>query len=159
MEKETGFGIIFVVAILIVFAIGFLVVNSKVKPDNTDIISIGGGFGFDENLVQDSPVLHTIKITSSGFSPNTLTINKEDIVLFVNEGSSPSWPASAMHPTHTVYDGTTMSEHCPNPENTAFDSCEGIEEGESWSFTFEKTGTWNYHDHLNVARTGTIVVN
>jgi plastocyanin len=68
------------------------------------------------------------------------------------------WPASAFHPTHTVYSGTSLSEHCPDTAGTAFDACKGFLPGQSWSFKFTKAGTWKYHDHLNPGATGTIVV-
>ena len=99
---------------------------------------------------------NTITITSSGYSPSTLTINKGEMVTFVNQGSASSWPASNVHPTHTSYDGTSLSEHCSN--GNSFDACHGLREGESYSFTFKVVGSWRYHDHLHPSSGGTIVV-
>lgn len=101
---------------------------------------------------------YTIEITSAGFSPNTLTIKTGDSIIFLNTDSNQHWPASAFHPTHAAYDSTTLSEHCPNPDMTAFDACHGLEQGETFTFRFNKTGRWGYHDHLNPSHTGTIVV-
>jgi plastocyanin len=95
--------------------------------------------------------------TDAGFSPSTLTVQAGDTVTFSNQSSVDFWPASAAHPTHAVYSGTSLSEHCPDGSE-AFDACAGISPGESWPFTFNKVGTWRYHDHLNPSRTGTIVV-
>ncbi len=86
----------------------------------------------------------TINMTSSGFSPATITINKGDTVTFVNQDTKSRWPASAPHPTHTDY-----------PE---FDAKMGIVAGGSWSFTFTKTGTWKFHDHLNPSQFGSVTV-
>jgi plastocyanin len=85
-----------------------------------------------------------VLITSSGFSPSTLTIKVGDTVTFINKDSNSHWPASDPHPTHTNYPG--------------FDALRPLKTGESYSFTFTKQGAWNYHDHLDPSLTGTIIV-
>lgn len=99
-----------------------------------------------------------ITITSSGFSPSTLTINKGDTVTFVNQGSSSSWPASNVHPTHTSYPGSSIQKCGTAEANNIFDACHGLRKGESYSFTFNDVGSWRYHDHLRPSSGGTIVV-
>lgn len=86
----------------------------------------------------------SIIMSDDAFSPSEMTVKKGTTVTFINNGSNLKWPASAPHPTHTDY-----------PE---FDPKQSIVAGQSWSFTFDKTGTWKYHDHLNSARRGTIIV-
>ncbi|MBI3074974.1 MAG: hypothetical protein HYY92_02035, partial [Parcubacteria group bacterium] len=104
----------------------------------------------------ESANARTITYTASGFSPSSLSIARGEIVRFVNEGGATMWVASALHPTHTVYGGTTLEEHCGNGvANNAFDQCAS---GSEYSFPFEKAGTWKYHNHLNVSHTGTIIV-
>lgn len=95
---------------------------------------------------------NTVEITSSGFSPNKLTINAGDTVTFVNKDTNPHWPASAVHPTHTVY---PESGGCIGSK---FDACKGLAQGGTFPFKFDKKGIWKYHDHLNIGLTGTIVV-
>jgi len=95
----------------------------------------------------------TVEITSSGFSPKTFEINAGDTVTWTNMDSRSHWPASAVHPTHTVY---------PEPGGcigSKFDACKGLSNRESYSFTFNEKGTWGYHDHLRASLTGTIIVN
>lgn len=87
----------------------------------------------------------TVNITSSGFSPNSVTINKGDTVKFVNTDTTTHWPASDPHPTHTDYPG--------------FDANKALTNGASYSFTFAKVGTWGYHDHLKPTLHGTVIVN
>ena len=99
-----------------------------------------------------TPAEHQITITAEGFSPKTITIKAGDTVTFVNEDSNQHWPASAMHPTHNVY---PESGGCIGSK---FDACKGLEQGESFSFTFNEKGSWKYHDHLSVPSTGTVVV-
>jgi plastocyanin len=86
---------------------------------------------------------YTVEITSAGYSPSTVTVKAGDIVTWVNMDSAPHWIASASHPTHTVYPETGGCI------GSTFDACKGLAQGESWSFTFNQKGSWNYHDHLN----------
>src|SRR5258708_18234 len=81
---------------------------------------------------------------SSGFSPASVTVKKGTEVIFVNNSSGNFWPASAPHPSHTDY--------------PALDPRNAIAAGNSWSFVFDKVGTWKYHDHLNPVRGGSVTV-
>ncbi len=101
----------------------------------------------------NSGVVKTVDITSSGFSPRQITITAGETIQFVNMDTNPHWPASAMHPTHNAY---------PEPGGcigSKFDACHALSPGETFSFTFNQKGTWNYHDHLNPAVFGTVIVN
>jgi len=101
---------------------------------------------------------NVIEITSSGFTPKTLTISKGETVTWINKDTEEHWPASANHPTHTVYPGSNI-EKCGTIEQAGiFDACRGVPPGESWSFTFNEAGTWGYHDHLQSSLTGKIIV-
>lgn len=95
----------------------------------------GGGGGGGGNVVE---------ITDNGFEPSTLTINAGDTVKFENKRSDDAWPASDVHPTHQLYPG--------------FDAKKPLLSGDSYSFTFTKTGSWGYHNHLEPDVHGTIVV-
>ena len=101
---------------------------------------------------------HTIEITSSGFSPKTLDVKKGDKVNFINKGTSDSWPASVIHPTHLAYPGSDIKKCGTAEAVNIFDACKGLAQEESYSFTFDEIGSWSYHDHLNPSKTGTIIV-
>ena len=101
---------------------------------------------------------NVVTYTDAGYSPGTIRVKVSTTVMFKNNSSQAMWTASAFHPTHTVYHGTSLSEHCPDTKNVTFDACKGIQPGSSWSFTFDKVGSWNYHNHLNPSDTGTIIV-
>ncbi len=95
---------------------------------------------------------NTVEITATGFSPQSLVVKAGDTVTFVNKDSALHWPASALHPTHNEY---------PEPGGcigSKFDSCKGLEQGESFSFKFDVKGTWRYHNHLNPTMFGSITV-
>lgn len=101
----------------------------------------------------------SITIDEAGFSPSEITIEPHTTVTFTNTGSKNHWPATDSHPSHTNYDGTSLTEHCSKDSDIAsFDSCTGIAPGESWSYTFEKVGSFAYHDHLWSHLGGTITV-
>jgi len=97
----------------------------------------------------------TVTYTANGFSPQTVTIKKGESVTFVDQGTGKMWVASAMHPDHTAYSGTTRSEHCPDTIGTAFDQCST---GSTYTFKFDKTGTWKYHNHVMTNSFGSVVV-
>lgn len=85
-----------------------------------------------------------IRYTDAGYAPRTVTIKAGAKVTFMNESSMPMWPASAVHPTHLIL-----------PE---FDAKTGIALKGSYSFVFEKPGSWKFHDHLKPTHFGEIVV-
>lgn len=85
-----------------------------------------------------------ISMTREGFVPDKIRIGRGTKVRFKNEDSLWHWPASDIHPTHSIY-----------PE---FDPLEPIAPGQEWAFMFERTGTWSMHDHLAPYVIGTITV-
>lgn len=98
-----------------------------------------------------TPVLvtgNTIEITASGYSQSEIKIKKGDTVTWVNKDSVPHWPASAAHPTHTVYPGSDIKKCGTSEQGIIFDACRGLAAGESYSFKFDQSGTWKYHDHI-----------
>jgi plastocyanin len=96
-----------------------------------------------------------VTLTSTGFSPATVTIHTGQSVTFVDKTTSPMDVASDPHPTHEGYSGTTRAAHCPDTAGTAFDQCAP---GNSYTFTFQKIGSWGYHNHFSASEKGTVVV-
>ncbi|MEK7576104.1 MAG: hypothetical protein AAB482_00235 [Patescibacteria group bacterium] len=120
--------------------------NTNITPPPTD----GGVIPQGETV--------TISMTDTGYSPATLNMKMGTTVIFKNDGENEHWPASAMHPTHTVYPGSNI-EKCNTPdESKIFDACRGISKGSSWSFQFNNKGIWRYHDHLYPKLFGSITV-
>ena len=95
----------------------------------------GGSSAGGDNVVQ---------MKADGFEPSTLTIKSGDTVEFKNESGEDKWPASNVHPTHELYPG--------------FDAKKPLLPGDTYSFTFTKSGSWGYHNHLEPEIQGTIVV-
>lgn len=92
--------------------------------------------------------------SDTGYSPAEVSVKKGDTVKFTNRSTKEMWPASAIHPTHSIYPEKSASDCL----GSSFDACDGIAVGGSWSFTFNSVGSWRYHDHLQASRVGTINV-
>lgn len=86
----------------------------------------------------------SVEYTSQGFVPSSVTIKAGGTVTWTNKDTDPFWVASNPHPTHTDYPG--------------FDALKNIPTNGTYSFTFTKSGTWGYHNHLNPSQTGTVIV-
>jgi plastocyanin len=137
--------------------------NRVVAPSNEAVIeenSTGTGRAAMETEEDGGPTFKVVTLTDNGFSPTSITIARGETIRFVNDSSRNMWVGADEHPTHTEYDGTSTREHCANGMNTgaSFDQCTAVAKGVSWDYTFEKSGTFGYHNHVGASNTGTIVV-
>lgn len=90
------------------------------------------------------PAPAAVEITKAGFYPATISVKKGSVVTWTNKDTKPHQVASDPHPTHTALPGLGSIV---------------LTKGDSFSFIFEKTGTYTYHDHLNPLKfKGTIIV-
>jgi plastocyanin len=85
-----------------------------------------------------------VTISSTGFSPATITIKAGEAVTWSNTDTALHQVNSDPHPVHTDYP----------PLNTVGQ----IPAGSKKSLTFPATGTYKYHDHLHPSFTGTVIV-
>jgi plastocyanin len=85
-----------------------------------------------------------VTYTDSGFSPKTIIVAKGGTVQFINKSRGNMWIASDPHPTHNGYIG--------------FDQTRAVANGSSWTFTFDKAGSWTYHNHMAPTLNGTVIV-
>jgi len=93
-----------------------------------------------------------VTFDGQAYSPNILNVQKGDSVTWVNNSDRMTWPASAVHPIHTVYPTTGGCI------GSTLDACKALENGESFSFIFDEVGAWKMHDHRAPFITMTIVV-
>lgn len=103
-----------------------------------------------------APMSATVTYDGASFSPSSVTIMQGGTVNFVDTNGT-MWIASDPHPTHEGYDGTTRSQHCASGYTgpAPLDECAS---GAAFSFTFDKVGSWGYHDHMNHGARATVVV-
>ncbi len=85
-----------------------------------------------------------VRYTNAGFVPKDLTVNVGTMVEFVNESNSPMWVASNEHPEHGLL--------------PTFDQFETVDTSATYTYVFDKSGEWSYHDHINPALEGVILV-
>lgn len=103
------------------------------------------------------PVLYTNK----GFEPETLTVALGTTVEWENVSDKLMWVASDPHPSHTDLPGFNSWGTEGNTEDAPTSWVPTVyahEQGGFYRYTFTKTGTWTYHNHLVPADRGTIIV-
>lgn len=84
-----------------------------------------------------------ILLTTNGFSPASLTIKSGTKVIWVNQAGAVATVNSDPHPVHTDYQPLNLGN---------------FKDKERLFLTFDKPGTYGYHNHLNPAQTGIIIV-
>lgn len=99
-------------------------------------------------------VTATIRYTDDGYIPHEVTINAGETVRWVNESSGEMWPASAVHPTHSIYPEKSDADCL----GSSFDACAKLPPSATWEFIFTKSGDWKFHDHVRSSRTGEVHV-
>lgn len=85
----------------------------------------------------------SIILTKDGFSPKILTVKTGTKVTWLNQSENPATVNSSPHPAHTDYPALNLGS---------------FGAGESLSLTFNKPGTYKYHNHLNSSQFGNITV-
>jgi plastocyanin len=91
-----------------------------------------------------TPASVVVKISRTGFSPAEVTIAKGGTVKWINVDTEPHRVAANPYPTHTDL-----------PE---LDSKNNIGPNSTYSFTFVKSGTVNYHDELHPTLNASVIV-
>ena len=149
-----------VIVLIIILAVGGWYVFSRPAADIADSDGAGATTTDSGAAGGTLPAPVVVTYTDQGFSPAEVTVARGQSVTWVNESSGEMWVASAMHPDHVVYDGTNRETHCAEgyAGETPFDECAGEDPGARYTFTFDKEGTWKYHDHINASRFGSVVV-
>lgn len=96
----------------------------------------------DDN-VNDAPVEVRVSITEEGFSPATVSIERGMTVVWVNETATTHQVGANPYP-----DASSL------PELKSGD----IAPGESYSYTFNASGTFGYADYTNPTTGGSVQV-
>lgn len=106
------------------------------------------------NVGASAPMTASVTYDGSSFTPAEVTVKKGDKVTFTSTAGN-MWVASGPHPEHTNYDGTSRQAHCAAGAVPSFDQCVA---GTTYTFTFEKVGTWPYHNHIKIGSYGKVIV-
>ncbi|MDO8664367.1 MAG: hypothetical protein Q7K44_02345 [Candidatus Liptonbacteria bacterium] len=150
--------LILIFLVIAIIAFGWIMYGKNIpgNPQNATLqqeqksatlaIAQASGFFIDKTYVV------IVTYTDSGFLPSEVTIPKGSAVIFRNYSSGKLRVASNPHPAHNGY--PTIG----GCVGSTFDSCDNIPAKVSWSFVFDSSGTWGYHDHLNPDKGGTVAV-
>jgi len=95
-------------------------------------------------LSDPSSSQHIVTLTKDGFEPDEIIIRQNDRVSFKTTRKESFWPASNVHPQHSIY--------------PKFDPKTPISSDMEWSFKFVDAGRFSYHDHIFANHTGKIIV-
>jgi plastocyanin len=141
-----------IVIIIILFALGVIFIKGQSKDETSESITTTENSPLTASPQASSALQEgnntqsttTVSYTASGFTPLTVSVKQGDTVTFTNATTTPMWIASDPHPTHTNYSG--------------FDSGKSVGQGESYTFTFTKAGSWSYHNHMRSSDKGTVTV-
>ena len=143
-------GIIVVVAV--VLGLGFFLVKDQVvnttpspsvKPTpevTTDNVVTSTPSKGSPTVTQTEETM--ITLTSSGFSPASLTVKVGTKVNFINNSGSSATVDSNPHPVHTSFAPLNLG---------------AFKDSGTLSITFDKAGTYGYHNHLNATQKGMII--
>lgn len=136
--------LIFLTTVVVIVAAGFTVYalesrrpNSESPPQQTSV-----------EVTKPAAGAVTVTYDSNGFSPKEIVVAKGTTVSFDNKTEIPMWVASDPHPDHFDYpefDVIRLNGQYPEPRN-------------DFSFTFDKPGTWTYHNHTMPGDIGKVTV-
>jgi plastocyanin len=152
-NKKGRTALVIILIVVILALVWCVATKNKSAEDETATTTTPIATSTDVSLEGDMIDAIIIVYGTNGFSPETITINKGQTVRWVNQSNMPMWIASTNDATHTGYPGSATSE-C-GTGSSMFNQCV---EGNTFSFTFNETGTWAYHNHSRNSDMGTIVV-
>ena len=154
--NQVGAGAILVVFIFAVYYLAKISLGSNgqtsaASPLPTPVLSQETSFMTPQINTSMTPetqpslgiIQNTIMLTQDGFSPSTITIQKGDSISWVNKSGKDATVNSDPHPTHTLYPPLNVGRFA---------------NGETLTLTFDATGTYGYHNHLDASQKGTILV-
>ncbi len=124
--------------------------NELDEPVNSTAVFVETGESappsiFEEQIAPvDGTGMVTIRYTNTGFQPAKVTLPAGTMVEFINQSDKEMWVASSVHPEHLTL--------------PTFDQFKGVKKGEKYMYTFDKKGTWPYHDHISPSLEGVITV-
>ena len=147
MSRNTS---IIIVVVLVLIVAGWLLTRPKqsatpvptTQPTQTSTSTESASPAASEGATMSEKKV--VNISSSGFTPQNMTVKVGDTVTWMNADSTSHTVNSDPHPTHTLY--------------PILNTVGLIKAGEKKSLQFTSAGTYKYHDHLNPSLTGSVTV-
>lgn len=139
--------LIAVVVVVIVAIAGFFILSVKknATPITTQTQITPPPSGTQPETSPSGTVAekNSVTLSADGFSPATLTVKVGTKVTWTNKSGGAATINSSPHPIHTDYQPLNLGT---------------FQDGGTLSLTFDKAGTYGYHNHLDPSQKGTIVV-
>ena len=133
------------IAFVSIIVTGYLLISQNTKKTAVQV-AIKNSQKIN-NKTDNSQVVpsKTITLTNSGFTPQTLTINKGERVIWLNNSGVVGTVNSDNYPTNLLYPFLNFGQ---------------FNDGSSFSTIFANPGTYNYYNFLsqNQNQKGTIIV-
>lgn len=142
--QKTIYWLVGAIVVVIIVVVAALAIRGASQPTNS-INQVVSQSVKEEEATAGGQIgeAQQVAISVDGFNPASLGVKKRTSVRFTNQSGKPAYVASNPHPIHT---------DLPEFQSGNLDT------NDSFEFKFDKTGTWGYHDHLNPAVRGTIIV-
>lgn len=137
MNKYLAIG----VGVIVIALLGFFLMGNKAGKQTT--VSTPAAQTQNQASPSAQPVTSTVTLTQSGFDQQTLKVKVGTKVTWINKSGETATVNSDPHPTHTLWPFLNLGN---------------FDDGMSVSVTFDKAGTYTYHNHLNPNETGTVIV-
>jgi plastocyanin len=131
--------VLIAIAAILILAVGGWAVYDHNKSDNGSSYGSNNTNSTPPPANQTAPSAGAITITNMMFTPSQISVQKGSTVTWTNNDNV----------THTVIDDL---------DNVGGPASGNIEPGSTYSFTFNKTGSFQYHCKLHPSMRGTIVV-
>lgn len=136
--------------IVLTLVLTFSVVLSACKKDaektaETQTNTQASPTAESQNTISKADV--EIVFSDSGFTPNEARVKAGQSLKWTNNSGSEIQVGSDPHPVHTDNKDITGGEFTLN-----------LQPGESKTIIVATAGSWNYHDHLNSAIKGKVIV-
>ena len=149
-QKTEGNGKIpiwqWIVIFLVIVGIGFVGIYYFLRPGQSQTQSTEQQKASPTAAKITKPlqqIQEVITLTNEGFSPETLTIKSGTTVSWINKSRRTASIDSDPHPTHTAYPPLNLGR---------------LQANRTFLLTFDKPGTYGYHNHLDPTKRGTIIV-
>src|SRR3972149_6478887 len=134
-----------IVLVLVVGAGAFFFLNmNKSQTGVTNNASPTESTSSEEKTTKETQIEEVeISLTNQGFSPASITIDKETKVVWTNNSGVMANVSSAPLPIHTNSPPLNLGN---------------FGDGDTRELIFSDSGTYGYHNHLNATQRGTIIV-
>jgi len=127
--------------VVVVLIAGYLLIGTKAISQKTIVQN-----QTTQQAENSKPTIlpqQTVTLTAAGFTPQIITVNVNTVVIWINKSDAAGSVNSDSYPTNLLFPLLNLGR---------FDN------GSSLATTFTKAGKYTYHNQLNSAQTGTVIV-